>query len=114
MSVSMVDGPIIQIGYEYEISITASAAIFPAGCALAAHGRQRVQSAAPDVALDTGSGSIVVVSDTEITLKIAAADTEKLQVGTLALDVARTDVNPSSYLGFRLDIPVQLPVTRGV
>jgi hypothetical protein len=45
---------------------------------------------------------------------IPADATAQMQPGTVMFDLVRTDLDPPLHLGFSLEIPVQLPVTRGV
>jgi hypothetical protein len=43
---------------------------------------------------------------------VAPAVTGALTSGTVVLDLVRTDLTPDRHLGFLLEIPVVLPVTR--
>ncbi|MGO4917660.1 hypothetical protein [Pseudogemmobacter sp. W21_MBD1_M6] len=58
--------------------------------------------------------SLIRQSDTSLDLVIPAAVTALMTAGSVTLDVVRTDVQPDLHLGFALDIPVMMPVTRGL
>ena len=53
-------------------------------------------------------------SDCLLSLTIRAQDTSRFEPGSVVLDMVRVDVRPALPLGFLLEIPVMLPVTRGL
>lgn len=114
MSVTVSDGPTIVAGYEYRLRIAADLALFPAGCALTSHVRRKVSETAILATLTTANGGLARVSDTEVDIAIAGTASASWQAGTVVLDMVRTDVNPDQHLGFVLEIPVTLAVTRGL
>jgi len=40
--------------------------------------------------------------------------TAQLSTGSVVVDLVRTDLDPDQHLGVLLEIPVTLPVTRGL
>lgn len=113
MTTEVFDGAAIMVGYAYTQRLVADAAIFPEGASFTAHIRSRVSAADTLAILGTGSG-IARISDTEIEITITADATANMPVGTVAMDVVRTDTDPDQHMQFLLEIPVQLPVTRGL
>ena len=106
-------GPAIHPGYAWRLTIDAgTTALFPAGIALAAQFRRRVEDAAVLATLSTSDGSITRVSDSVINLVLPAADTANFEPGTVVADLVRTDLDLAEYLGIRLQVPVVQPVTR--
>ena len=100
-------------GYAWtqRVKITSTTTVFPSDCTLTAHVRTS-RTAAAYTTLTIANSGIVRVSDTEIDLKLTAAQTVGLLPGSVILDVARTDTNPPTHLGFSLTVPVIQPVTR--
>mgnify|MGYP006927960276 FL=1 len=113
MSVSVVDGPAIIIGYEYRLQIEAGSALFPAGATFAGQLRTRVSASGVLATLTTASGGLIRRSDTVLELIIPPGDTERLVPGSAVVDLVRTDLVPPRHLAFILEIPVVQPVTRG-
>ena len=64
--------------------------------------------------LTTANGGILRVSDTAVEMVIAPEATVGLGPGSVVVDVVRTDLIPPRHLSFFLEIPVVLPVTRGL
>lgn len=107
-------GAPIEIGYQWtqRVAVQSATPVFPSGCTLSSHVRAKRSDAAILATLTVANGGIVVVSDTEIDLVIAAAATAAMKVGSVVLDLARTDLAAPRHMGFTLEIPVQMPVTR--
>jgi hypothetical protein len=101
-------------GYEWRLRIASDVAAFPAGCDLVAHVRRKVTDAAIAATLSTDNGGIVRISDTEIEFRLSGAASAGWASGRAVIDVVRRDVDPDEHLGFVLDVPVMLPVTRGL
>ena len=114
MSVSVVDGPAIIIGYEYRLQIEAEADLFPEEVRLTGQLRAKVSASAPAATLTSGNGGIVRLSDRVVELVVPSAATSQLVPGTAVLDLVRTDLVPPRHLAFILEIPVIRPVTRGL
>jgi hypothetical protein len=114
MSVTRIEGPAILIGYQYRLRIETDTALFPVGVVLLAQVRATPLDAAVLATLSTSDGSLIRQSDTLLDLVIPAAVTALMTAGSVTLDVVRTDVQPDLHLGFALDIPVMMPVTRGL
>ena len=47
-------------------------------------------------------------------LSLTPSQTAGLSPGRVMLDLVRTDLEPDLHLGFLIEIPVMLPVTRGL
>jgi hypothetical protein len=62
--------------------------------------------------LTSSAGSILRLDDRTIEIILAPALTSGLSQGGIVLDLVRTDLTPDRHLGFLLEIPVALPVTR--
>ncbi|MCB1502839.1 MAG: hypothetical protein KDK07_24190 [Bauldia sp.] len=114
MSVTIVDGPAIVAGYPYRLQIEAETPLFPHDAVFAAEVRARVSAASVIATLTTANGGLLRVSDTVLELAIAPEVTTGLGAGSVILDVVRTDLIPPRHLAFFLEIPVVLPVTRGM
>ena len=112
MSVSVVDGPAIIIGYEYRLQIEAGSALFPAGATFAGQLRTKVSAPVVLATLTTGNGGLLRRSDTVLELVVSPAATEHLVPGSAVVDLVRTHLVPPRHLAFILEIPVVQPVTR--
>ena len=114
MTVTVSDGPAIVAGYAYKLQIETDVAMFPVGCTLIAQVRAKVSDSTVLATLTTANGGLTRISDTVIEITIPAPATAALQVGSVVLDVVRTDLEPDRHLNFHLEIPVIKPVTRGL
>lgn len=114
MSVSIVDGPAILIGYEYKLQIATDLILFPEVATLAAQVRCRVSDSLVLATLTTANGGLTRLADQLIEVVIAPAQTLTFKPGTIHMDIVRTDLTPDHHLGFSLEIPVVMPVTRGL
>ena len=50
----------------------------------------------------------------DLTITLAPNITTALTPGSVTLDLVRTDLDPDRHLGVLIEIPVALPVTRGL
>ncbi|MCI5078697.1 hypothetical protein [Oricola sp.] len=114
MTVDVSDGPAIVVGYEYRLQVEANRDVFPEGCTLAAQVRSRVSDAIILATLTTENGGLVRKADAIVEIVMAPMQTGAMAVGTVVLDMVRTDLDPDRHLQFTLEIPVILPVTRGL
>lgn len=114
MSVEVFDGPAIKIGYEYKLQVEADMALFPLGCVLVAHVRRKVSDTAFLTSLTTANAGLTRISDMIVEITIPASVTSQMQAGTVFMDMVRTDLAPDLHLNFALELPVILPVTRGL
>ena len=115
MSVTtMTEGPAILIGYLWRLQIEAAAPVFVEGAAYA--GQLRLRASDPTVLalISSAEGGFLRVSDTILELALRSDQTAGLMPGRVVLDLVRIDVDPDLHLGFFLEIPVVLPVTRGL
>jgi hypothetical protein len=108
------EGPVILIGYEYRLHLRADTALFPPGSILT--GQLRAGLGAPEVlaTLSTEAGTLIRLEDSLLEILLPPNVTAGLAVGRVILDLVRTDLTPDRHLGFSLEIPVQLPITRGL
>ena len=83
------EGPAILIGYAWRLQIEAEAPVF-------------------------AEGAIQHITATVLELSLTPSQTAGLSPGRVVLDLVRTDLEPDLHLGFLLEIPVMLPVTRGL
>ena len=113
MGTEVFEGAAIMVGYAYTQRLVADVAIFPEDATFTAHVRSRVSAAETLATLATASG-ITRISDTELEITIPASATQTMPVGSVVMDVVRTDTDPDQHMQFVLEIPVQLPVTRGL
>ena len=114
MSAQIHEGPAIMIGYAYHLRLEAEGVLFPEGAAFVGQIRQSPGATKVLATLSSANGGLIRASDHALDLQIAASDTAQMAEGSVVIDVVRTDVNPDLHLGFALEIPVLLPVTRGL
>jgi len=112
MTLSVQEGPVILIGYEYRLQLEAEADLFPEGAVFAGQLRSAIAATSVLAVLSTSVGSILRLDDRTIEIILAPALTAGLSPGGIVLDLVRTDLTPDRHLGFLLEIPVALPVTR--
>jgi hypothetical protein len=78
------------------------------------HVRRKLSDAQPLATISTDEGTIVRVDDTHVDLVLGGTVTANWSAGEVIMDLVRIDVDPDKYLGFKLVVPVELPVTRGL
>ena len=108
------EGPAVLIGYAWRLQIEAEAPVFTQGAAYAGQIRIRPSDGAVLATITSSDGGVLRVSDTVLEVSLRADQTAALMPGRIVLDLVRTDLVPSLHLGFLLEIPVILPVTRGL
>lgn len=111
-SVQIQEGPVILIGYEYRLQLQAEADLFPNGASFVGQVRSAISAATVVAELSTAAGSVMRVDVRTLEIVLASAVTASLAPGGVVLDLVRTDLEPDRHLGFVLEIPVALPVTR--
>ena len=111
---TVTEGPAVLIGYAWRLQIEAAAPVFIEEAAYA--GQLRLRASDPTVLalISTAEGGVLRVNDTILELGLRADQTAGLAPGRVVLDLVRVDVDPDLHLGFFLEIPVALPVTRGL
>lgn len=114
MSVAVADGPAIVAGYAYRLQVEADSSLFPEGAVFTAQVRSKILASAVIATLTTANGGILRVSDNVVEMVIAPEATAGLGAGSVVVDIVRTDLVPPRHLSFFLEIPVVLPVTRGL
>ena len=112
MTLSVQEGPVILIGYEYRLQLQAEADLFPEGASFVGQVRGAITAATVVAELSTAAGSILRVDGRTLEIVLAPEVTASLAPGGIVLDLVRTDLTPDRHLGFVLEIPVVLPVTR--
>lgn len=109
------DGRPISAGYRWRqrVIVTADEPVFPVGSTFRAQVRAKPNAPDPALAtLTTANGGIVRVDDDTIDLVISGDVTADFPVGSVFLDLVRTDGDEPDPVGVRLEIPVIQPVTR--
>jgi hypothetical protein len=112
MTTSLQEGPVILIGYEYRLQLQAEADRFPQGASFAGQVRSAISADAVLAELSTAMGSVLRVDGRTLEIVLSPDVTARLAPGGVVLDLVRTDLTPDRHLGFVLEIPVVLPVTR--
>jgi hypothetical protein len=112
MTTSLQEGPVILIGYEYRLQLQAEADLFPEGASFAGQVRSAITATNVVAELSTAAGSVVRVDGRTLEIVLPPDVTASLAPGGIVLDLVRTDLTPDRHLGFVLEIPVVLPVTR--
>ena len=85
---------------------------FPAGVALTAHVRRRVDDATPLATLTSANGGLVRTSETSVDVVIAGDVSASWTPGDVLLDIVRTDLTPPEHLNIRMIVSVAMPITR--
>jgi c-di-GMP-related signal transduction protein len=112
MTLTVQEGPVILIGYEYRLQLEAEADLFPEDASFAGQVRSVITAATVVAELSTAAGSVLRVDNHTLEIVLAPAVTANLAPGMVVLDLVRTDLTPDRHLGFVLEVPVALPVTR--
>ncbi len=112
MTTSLQEGPVILIGYEYRLQLQADADLFPEGASFVGQVRSAITAATTLAELSTAAGSILRMDGRTLEIVLTPDVTASLSPGGILLDLVRTDLTPDRHLGFVLEIPVVLPVTR--
>lgn len=107
-------GPVILIGYEYRLQLQAEADLFPDAASFAGQMRAAVADTAVLASLTMANGGLLRRDDRTLEIVLAPEVTAGLMPGRVVLDLVRTDLDPDQHLGVLLEIPVALPVTRGL
>lgn len=106
------EGPVILIGYAYRLQLEAEADLFPEAATFTGQVRRRVEDSLVLATLSTANGAILRLTARRLEIVLDPAVTAGLHVGSVVLDLVRTDLDPDRHLGLLLEIPVSLPVTR--
>lgn len=114
ISPQLQEGPAILIGYAWRLQLEAAVPIFVEGADYAGQLRARASDAEVLTTITSATGGILRVTDTVLELALTREQTVGLQPGRVVLDLIRVDLDPDLHLGFFLEIPVMLPVTRGL
>jgi ABC-type arginine transport system ATPase subunit len=112
MTLTVQEGPVILIGYEYRLQLEAEADLFPESASFVGQVRSAITVATVMAELSSAAGSVLRVDDHTLEIVLAPEVTANLAPGMVVLDLVRTDLTPDRHLGFMLEVPVALPVTR--
>ena len=112
MTLCVQEGPFILIGYEYRLQLEAEADLFPEGAAFAGQLRSEIAATSVLAVLSTTAGSILRLDERTLEIVLGPTMTAGLAPGMVVVDLVRIDLTPDRHLGFVLEIPVALPVTR--
>ena len=112
MTTSLQEGPVILIGYEYRLQLQAEADLFPEDASFAGQVRSLITAATVAAELSSAAGTVLRVDGRTLEIVLTPEVTASLTPGGVVLDLVRTDLAPDRHLGFVLEIPVALPVTR--
>jgi hypothetical protein len=108
------EGPAILVGYQYHLRLEAEAPLFPTGALFTGHMRAKPSDAQLLAVISSADGGVVRVDDHVIDLTLSPTQTAGLIPGRVVLDLVRIDLEPDLHLGFSLELPVLLPITRGL
>jgi hypothetical protein len=111
---TMSGGPAILIGYAWRLQIEAEAPVFVEGASYAGHLRLKPSDPTLLAELSSANGGIAHITDTVLELSLTPSQSAALPPGRVVLDLVRTDLDPDLHLGFLIEIPVMLPITRGL
>ena len=114
MTRTLAEGPAILIGYEYRLQLEAEGALFPDEARFAGQIRRNANDETVLATLTSEGGTILRRGDNKLELIIPETVTGALAPGSVVLDLVRTDLTPPQHLNVFLEIPVLLPVTRGL
>jgi hypothetical protein len=107
-----VQGPVILIGYTYRLQIETEAALFPSQGLFEADIRGKPSDPFALTTLTSAEGTLSRISDTRVEIKIPSTATARFTKGSVMIDLVRRDLPDPLHLGFSLEIPVHLPITR--
>ena len=116
MSTTTQNVPAIARGYPYKARLSVRPIVegeaqpFPEGCRLLADIALFVGGAAA-ATLSTEDGTITRIDDNTVELTVPGEATALLTNTTAQLDLVRTDPSPDEWLGLRLQLPVEQPIT---
>ena len=106
------EGPAILIGYAWRLQIEAEAPVFAEGASYAGHLRLKPSDPTLLAEMSSADGGMQHITETVLELSLTPSQTAVLSPGRVVLDLVRTDLEPDLHLGFLLEIPVMMPVTR--
>lgn len=107
-------GQALVLGYDFQMRLAATADIFPPGFTGTAHVRASRDDATILATLTTANGGLVRIDNKNLDLKITGVQSAGWTATSVVLDIVRTDPTPDQYLGIRLTILTEKPVTRGL
>jgi hypothetical protein len=114
MTTVLTEGPAILIGYEYRLQLEAESAVFPEEARFAGQVRRNANAETVLATLTSEGGTILRRGDNTLELIMPETVTAELTPGSVVLDLVRSDLVPPQHLNVFLEIPVLLPVTRGL
>lgn len=113
-TITLTEGPAVLVGYEYRLQLEAEGALFPDEARFAGQLRANLNAETVLATLKSEGGTILNRGESRLELTIPDTVTAELAPGSVVLDLVRTDLVPPQHLNVFLEIPVLLPVTRGL
>lgn len=114
MPTTTTEGPALLIGYGWRLQIETDAAMFTEGAQYIGQIRERPNASEILATIDSANGGAIRISDQILELSLRPDQTNALSPGRVVMDLVRIDIDPDLHLGFVLEIPVVLPITRGL
>ncbi len=111
---TLTEGPAVLVGYEYRLQLEPEGALFPDEARFAGQVRRNANAETVLATLTSEGGTILNRGESRLELIIPETVTAELAPGSVVLDLVRTDLVPPQHLNVFLEIPVLLPVTRGL
>ncbi|MDR3502866.1 MAG: hypothetical protein P4L79_09810 [Legionella sp.] len=113
MSRYVVDGNSIVPGYPWTLtlSIQANTPYFSNTATYFSYVKQTSDYSTVLAKLSTANGNFVAVDTQNLIVTIPGTLTANLNVSQIVFDLIRTDVSPHAYVGLKLTVPVEQPVT---
>lgn len=114
MSTKRVQGKVIVAGYDWTIRLRldSETASFPEGSTYVAQVRRAPHVSEVLATMSSADGTIDRVDGNTLDLTLRGSDSEGWPERKAYIDIVRTDIDPPQHLGFRLTVPVKLPITR--
>lgn len=112
MSTIQTEGPAILQGYPYRLEVETQNTAFPTAAIFLSHVRSKISSDSIICTLTTRNNGLRRITDKKLQINISAEQTKTMDVGSVWLDIVRTDLEQAEHMKFILEIPVMQTVTR--
>lgn len=108
-----VSGQPVVIGYPFSMRLQTTTDMFPSGSTFTAHVRD-LDTDLLLATLTTANGKLTRIDSRNLDVSLSASDSTAWVTERVVFDIVRTDVNPKEYLGIKIQLYVENPVTRGL